>query len=389
MLNFKDYLDYYYKSLENWHFKEANEKAIYVIMTKIFSQINKILDKNNWQVIQKKDNILYIESTDKLDTNWIWDSIFRTALVNKITEEYNLDILTHFSKKIVFENKGNDIFTTQWNIFDIIKLWYKLRWKYNCIISVDFTPLSWKKKFLSIICNPDIFLDYDISKDRKIEENHVQMYWKTFEKDFQNIKEDTLFKTIIILSENVKNKAKEKLNKKEWKYYIWINIWAKNALRNYVGWEEVITKLNDNYNNLVFVLYWKENAFWLDERIEEKYNNIINLVWKTKSLYDVYWIINEMDLNVWPDWGNVNASVALWKNTVIIESIVNWELRVNSDYDLENIIETSCSDWKCYEKNLWDSCTVNEQYYTNFKKIPPCLSNISDDIVKVIEKNIK
>ena len=95
-----------------------------------------------------------------------------------------------------------------------------------------------------------------------------------------------------------------------------------------------------------------------------------------------------MDLNIWADWWNINASVALWKESIIIESIVEWKLRVNKDFEQKNIIKTECENWKCYDTNFWTQCTINEQHHTNHKATPPCLKNISNKITNRVTEII-
>jgi len=391
--NFTHYLGRYKEFMIDWNIIEAQKKVFNITLAYFFSKVDDILNKDKLLKIDNDSNVLFIESTNSIDWMWLWDWIFKTWAIDKLKEEwFNLSILTNENRKLIFENKWNEVIGVNWNLFDIIKTWYNIKWQFSHIISMN--P-SWQILLLNFICSPKKHIKHFISYDEMKKKNHIEMYWNILTKDFLYSK-DIRLNTSIVLSERVRKESEGKINKIQWKFYIWINIWASSWLRHYKGWEEVISslnKVNNNLNkvnnNLIFVLYWKDNTLWLDKQIETKFDNILNFVWKTESLYDVYWIIDQMDLNIWSDWWNINASIALGKESIVIESVVDWKLRTSKDWQNTKIVKTICEKWKCYIKNMWTKCLVTNQSCNDHEHTPPCLINISSEVVTLVEKSLK
>lgn len=374
---------------------EANKRALKVCTLVLVDRFCKIIFDVLWKFEKepnKSGRVLLIESTNRWNWWWLWDGIFKTPAIADMANSWiRVDIITHESRKDIFLHNPNinEIYTLDWGRLNFLKLSIRLRLN-NYAWILSFYPDTNRPLLVALIWAT--IKKYTWPKNTKymLTTNHIDAYRQVVQNNIPNISKWD-WKTLITLSNEEINEAKKILTKKSDKIYIWISIWWKSKIRNFKKWKEVITKLNELYwNRIVFVLYWKDNTLWIDTEIQETFSNIINLVWKTSTLRQQYWIINEMDLNVWMDWWNINASIALWRPTIPIYNIVRWINRVPEWFDESMIIQWWCNIWYCWEMDCAGICIPTKQLREDHYITPPCLDDtkLLEEIIEKVGKQI-
>ncbi len=363
----------------------ANNKAFHLLLKYFWSKIDKILSYK-WEIqLSKNTKVLFIESTKVNDWMWLWDWIFKTSLLNCLWEnkEIDLSIACYRVRKAIFNSVSNlnDIYLLNWGLLNLIAYWIKLRKTFEYIVYIN--P-SFRMVLLRLLLWSKA-ISWHISSNQIANSNHIEMYKRALECSFPFLSSCET-KTKIDADNDLCSKYMKIIQKKQWFTYIWINIWAEDSLRNFKDWDSLIWILNKEINNIIFVLYWNSNTFNINENLKQKFENVLDFVWKTTSIEEVYSLISLMDINIWADWWNINASVALWKETIIIYSNVVWKNRVPLDFDSRNMVQWDCHVWPCHATTMWSRCIINWQRKHDHQTTPPCL--LSDTLVKQVSNRI-
>lgn len=362
---------------------EATTRALSFFWTKITKYLINQLDYTKPIEINKWSNILYIEASNNIDGWWLGDGIFKIPAIESLskTSENTVDILTTKNRALIFQNNPNikNIHIVKENWLDTLN-YIQENW-YTHIFTIN--P-SWRMFFIMILTWDlnVIKKAYSIPSDIMLKQNHIDMYIESLQKLVNNL----------IISKNTPHiylKTNNILPK--WFFYIWINLGAKSALRNFKDWLNVFDNIkNPIPKNVKFILVGNKQIQDINTKLLSKlWESVIDCTTKL-TLDETYNIISQCNAFIWTDWWNINAAIAiLEKNIFPIYSVVPWEKRLPSNFPENDIIQWKCPMYEtwCFEHKRWTSCNITGQSELDFSTSPPCISSsvIIENLVSKIE----
>ena len=385
------YLRRYEEVIRSHWLKEANRRCFNIISTHVFNRVFDLIN-SNWKDLNVWSRLLFIESTDKYNWWWLWDWIFKTAMLWDLNRSGHLvDMVVHTSRRDIFARNPDILNLYEYGWFSDIGSLSRVL-KENTYDAIMLIYPNWEMMLLALASRNKSVVYFEKKQyEYAIKTNHVEMYRNITKNNIPNLEFWTWELKLRVTKQELKD-AESLISFTPWISYIWINVWARSSLRHFKNWSEIIDLLDKKYpQKLRFVLFGKDNTLWIDKEIESRFwERIINMVWKTKNLRQLYALLSLMDLNIWSDWWNINASMALKIPSVPIFSVVDWEGRIDNVFPKENIIKWNCSAWDCFDKTFWMKCTITWQESEDHSTTPPCLSSenlineISDRCIKIL-----